>query len=282
MSVLEASVFFGGEEDIDGDDLACMEVGNFSTDIDLTLSHHFGWKKKAIGVIGLSLTPDNLRVASGQLITRGSLELKDKKIPANLIWPAARASTNLVIKFPAADEFIFENGGLWSNILSDNNVSHGYYDAAEGRGGQALLGEDERRQGTHTGFSLRMTAQISSLSSPTRGVILKYVILLFPASAEELDDSPESRHAGWPGLKVAEGTMPLGPAPKKPWQCPILPFLKPITPFAQEDMAPTSEKLRAAVASIMRNAHTADILKVNFTHHLIWYITLYVTPIRIS
>jgi hypothetical protein len=45
MSVLEASVFFGGEEDIDGDDLASMEVGNFSTDIDLTLSHHFGWKK---------------------------------------------------------------------------------------------------------------------------------------------------------------------------------------------------------------------------------------------
>jgi hypothetical protein len=45
--------------------------------------------------------------------------------------------------------------------------------------------------------------------------------------------------------------------------------LKPNTPFAQEDMAPTSEKLRAAVASIMRNAHTVDILKVNFTHHFI-------------
>jgi hypothetical protein len=126
----------------------------------------------------------------------------------------------LVLSFPAADEFIFENGGLWSNILPDNNVSHAFYNAAEGRGGQALLGEDERRQGTHTGFSLRMIAQISSLSSPTRGVMLKYVILLFPASAEELDDSPESRHAGWPGLKIAEGTMPMGPLPRNPGSVP--------------------------------------------------------------
>ena len=97
MSVLEASVFFGGEEDIDGDDLACREVGNFSTDIDLTLSHHFGWKKKAIGVIGLSLTPDNLRIASGQFITRGSLELKDKKIPANLKINFVRVTFFLII-----------------------------------------------------------------------------------------------------------------------------------------------------------------------------------------
>jgi hypothetical protein len=265
MSVLEASVFFGGADDINGDDLACMEVGNFSTDIDQTLRVHFGWKKKAIGVIGLSLTPDNLRVASGAFITRGSLELKDKKIAANQIWPAARATTNLVITFPEADEFIFDSGGLWSNFLSDNHVTHAFYDATEGRGGQALLGEDKRRQGTHTGFSLRMIAQISSSSSPTRGVMLKYVILLFPTSAEELDDSPESRQAGWPGIKIAEGIMPMGPAPKQPWQCPILPFLKPNTPFAQEDVAPTSEKLRSAVASIMRNAHTADTVKVNIT-----------------
>ncbi len=92
------------------------------TDIDQTLTHHFGWKKKAIGVIGLSLTPDNLRVDNGAFITRGSLEFKDKKIAANLIWPAARATTNLVLSFPAADEFIFENGGLWSNSELQNNL----------------------------------------------------------------------------------------------------------------------------------------------------------------
>jgi hypothetical protein len=139
-----------------------------------------------------------------------------------------------VIKFPSADDFIFDSScGLWSNILSDNSVSHAYYDATEGRGGQPLLSEDTRRAGTHTGFSLRMMVQISSMSSPTRGVILKYVILLFPTSAEELEDTPESKFAGWPGLKIAEGTMPLGPAPKQPWQCPILPFLSPPTPSSR-------------------------------------------------
>jgi hypothetical protein len=57
--------------------------------------------------------------------------------------------------------------------------------------------------------------------------------------------------------------MPLGPAPKQPWQCPILPFLKPTNAFQQEDVAPASNKLRAAIAGIMRNAYTADILKVS-------------------
>jgi hypothetical protein len=260
-SVPESSVFFGGADEIDGAEI--IEVGNYETDIDLALKHGYGWKGKAIGAIGLALSPDNLRVASGTFITCGSLDLKDKKIAANLIWPTASANTVLVIKFPSANDFIFDSScGLWSNILSDNSVSHAYYDATEGRGGQPLLGEDTRRAGTHTGFSLRMMVQISSMSSPTRGVILKYVILLFPTSAEELEDTPESKFAGWPGLKIAEGTMPLGPAPKQPWQCPILPFLKPTNAFQQEDVAPASNKLRAAIAGIMRNAYTADILKV--------------------
>lgn len=189
--------------------------------------------------------------------------VQDKKIPANSIWPAARAGINLTITFPPADTFTFdENSGLWSNLISDSSVSHAFHDTAEGRAGKPLEGSDERRHGTLSGFSLRMLVQISSLSSPTKGVMLKYVILIFPASFEELSDTPESKYAGWPGIKIAEGVMPLGPAPTQNWRCPIVPFIKPINPFQDEDVAPSSDKLRAAVASIMRNAYTADILKV--------------------
>jgi hypothetical protein len=73
MSVLERSVFFGGGENVESGDLSRAEVGNFSTDIDQALRTHYGWRNKAIGVIGLCLTPDNLRVSSGTL--------KNKRIP---------------------------------------------------------------------------------------------------------------------------------------------------------------------------------------------------------
>jgi hypothetical protein len=263
MSVLDPG-FFGGASEVDGNDLARVKVANFNTDVEQALHVHYDWKKTAIGVIGLSLSHDHLRVASGTFTTRGSLDLEDKKIAANFIWPTARANVTLVLKFPAADAFTFEeSGGLWSNILSDNEVSHAFFDSGEGRGGQALLDTDERRQGTHAGFSLRMLAQISTSSSSSNGVMMNYIILLFPARAEDLKNSPESKFAGWPGLKVAEGTFPLGPAPGQPWQCPVLPFIKPVTAFWEVNVVPTSDKLRDAVASIMYNSFTADMLKVS-------------------
>jgi hypothetical protein len=267
MSVLGNAVFFGGSEDIDGDDLAKSEVNNFTDSVDRALKSFHGWKGKAIAVLGLTLTPDNLRIASGKIITRGSLDLKDKKIAANLIWPAAKENVAIVIQFPSADTFSFtDSSGLWSDIMSDNEIAHHYCDTTEGRGAQPLLATDERRVGTvGQGFSIRMLLQICSLSSQARGVVLKYAIILFPAGAEELATNPESKFPGWPGIKIAEGTIPLGPKPSQPWKCPVIPFLLPATPFQDEDVAPRSHKLRVAVAGIMRNVKAADTLKVHFS-----------------
>ncbi len=39
-----------------------------------------------------------------------------------------------------------------------------------------------------------MVAQLSSLSSATKGIILRAAIMLFPASAETLNDTFESRY----------------------------------------------------------------------------------------
>jgi hypothetical protein len=86
MSVLDRSVFFGVGENVESEDLSRAEVGNFITDIDQALRTYYGWRNKAIGVIGLCLTPNNLRVSSGTFITRGSLDLKVKM----LIFPLNR------------------------------------------------------------------------------------------------------------------------------------------------------------------------------------------------
>jgi len=100
-------------------------------------------------------------------------------------------------------------------------------------------------------FCLRIVCQVSGTSSKTKGVMCKYTILLFPATAEELAHSPESRYAGYPGLRVGDGHFPLGPTPGRKWRCPIIPFVKPGTPFSELDSAPASYRLRFAIASVM-------------------------------
>ncbi len=103
--------------------------------------------------------------------------------------------------------------------------------------------------------------QTSGPAHPFRkGIVVKFVILLFPASATELSDTPDSRFAGWPGIKLYEGTFPVIPKPTVPWQCPIVPFLRPGVPFSEHAMAPSGKQLRAAVSAVMRKAGQPHVL----------------------
>jgi hypothetical protein len=115
--------------------------------------------------------------------------------------------------------------------------------------------------GTEDGFCLRMVVQVSSLSSASKGIILRGAIMLFPASAESLSEVFESSYPGFPGLKVAEVCFPLNPKPTFQWKFPVLPFLRPAAPFQENDVAPSIDRLCAAIASIMRNAKIHDGLK---------------------
>jgi hypothetical protein len=71
MPELSSRTLFGGAEDICPNDLGCTEANNFNTNVDARLKNHFRWKGKAIATIGLSLSPDNDKVAGGMLVTRG-------------------------------------------------------------------------------------------------------------------------------------------------------------------------------------------------------------------
>jgi hypothetical protein len=261
MSVLDKATFFSGEHDIVSDDVGKVEVANFSSDVDDVLIENFGWKRDAIAGVGLSLSPDNLRVQGSTFITRGDLGIKTKKMAVNTIWPRAKANIELHIEFPSASLFKFESGGLWSNYLASTQVEHKFYNKTEGRTGRALLPADDRLANTDSGFCLRMICQISSASSAAKGVIIKGVIMLYPADAETVSEAVESKFPGWPGLKIGEAFFPLGPKPTAPWRCPILPFVKPVSPFKEDDVAPSCDKLREAIGGVMRNARLHDGLK---------------------
>jgi hypothetical protein len=109
-----------------------------------------------------------------------------------------------------------------------------------------------------------MVCQIEGTSNGRKGVILRYHILLFPVNADDLQESPECRYAGWPEVRIAEGTMPFGPKPTEPWRCPCVPFIRPGAPYSEIPSVPSSDRLRAAIAAIMRNSGQPDLVETGF------------------
>jgi hypothetical protein len=95
MPELGRNVHFGGGGDVSGEDLG---KANFSTDVDRTLHKNFGWSGKAIGVVGLILSPYNDTVASGMFFARGNTELDEFCATCDLIWQAGPQHITLAIK----------------------------------------------------------------------------------------------------------------------------------------------------------------------------------------
>jgi hypothetical protein len=148
----------------------------------------------------------------------------------------------------------FEEGGLWSDLVPSTRIVHSFLN-----GDNAVVLADERAHHGITDFCARMVCEISSTSNGRRGVVISYIIMLFPAGAAELEDTPESKQPGWPGIGVIEGPFPLGPKPTTAWRCPVLPFIRTATPFSEVPAAPSSNRLRAAIGAVMRKVGVPDV-----------------------
>ncbi len=129
-------------------DLGRAEVPNFTSKVEAALHTNFD---KANRVIGLTLIPENNRVANRVFNTCGDTELEDASI---------RSAMDV-------------------SRISD--------------------------------FCLRLVCQPSSTSSGRRGVICKYTVLLFPASAPELANTAESQSARLPRAQDRQRPLPAGP-----------------------------------------------------------------------
>ncbi len=170
-------------------------------------------------------------------MTRGTTSFKELKFTCNFIWKDSTPEITLVLNIPTLDIFVFEEGGLWSNITPSSGTVHSFHNTNDG---EVVLADERNRLGVGD-FSVRMVCQLSSSSDGRKGIVVKFVILLFPASATELSDTPESRFAGWPGIKLYEGTFPVIPKPTVPWQCPIVPFLRLLTVLSPDTTWPYVE-----------------------------------------
>jgi hypothetical protein len=247
---LDKNINFGGEPNVSVEDLGKVEVSNFTSGVDAALHGNLDWSGKAIGCVGLMLSPNNDRVLSGVFITRGDTELEEYSVTFDQIWQEGPSHVPFCIRVKSLDAFTFSSGGLWSDLIPGERFNHGFYNKTSNNSpimGVADLGEGD--------FCLRLVCQPSSTSSSRRGVICKFTVLLSPASVEELSSYPESQFASY---KIGDGHFPLGPVPSSRWRCPILPLIRRGTPFTELQNAPSSGRLWFAIAAAMRKFSQLD------------------------
>ena len=248
---------FGQLESISNEDIANNEVENIGESVTTVLANH-GWKGEPVGVILLQLSPDNERVASGQFSTRGRDE-REFKMRAEKIWLDADLNVTVTIRMPELDSFVFTDGGLTSDWLPDDEVIHFYHGQQEEGAPRPIVTPTLDEWGIGR-FCLRLVCYPAKTCSQEKGVVIKYFIMLYPASRAELTAmSPHTMNASWPGLKLGEGELALLPKPSSNWGCPAVALLRPAVPFSQLPKAPSSATLRHAIACIMRRCGAPDV-----------------------
>jgi hypothetical protein len=209
----------------------------------------------------LWLSPENRRIVGGEFVVRGELEARDLKLEASKLWPDAEDNLWMAVKIPKGDVFSFSEGGLWSDVVDGDDLETTFYTVEEGRQTSPVAAEEAGEMGAGS-FSVRMVCQISKQSSQARGVYMKYHILVFPRSKEGvLQEGAHAKLGSFPGIKLCEGEFPLGPPPAKAWQCPVVPFTIPGTPYEELAIAPAADRLRAAIAGVMAKATAPEICK---------------------
>lgn len=250
MPLLDKNLFTGIER-IDPTDISRGELRNFASDVTDKLAV-LGWDQKGMcGCIGLSLTTDNRYVEKGTFFVRGSVKDQELKIEANKIWGEASSNVHLLLKFPSVDMFNFSEGGLSSDLLSQEEVQHGLYEANEDSRLTNILEADYEKHGIGE-FCIRMSCTLAKSSSVKKGAMVKFTILLFPDSKQALLDTYElAQSPAWPGIRVTEGDIPLLPKPSTQWMCPVIPLTLSGTPYADLARMPSAEDLRRAIAAIM-------------------------------
>ncbi len=254
MAALEKALF-NSPRDLDSEEIRKLSVNNFSTEVGARLTAQ-GWSREVgWACIGLFLSPDNQLVDGGTFMVKGPVDGKQISIEADKIWPSADKRAVLMLRITDGAVFSFTEGGLTSDILARDAVTHSLVATADNRQPAPIL-ESNYEEWGFRGFSLRMLCTISKKSSAKAGIIIKYTILLFPMDREPLLEKYElAQSAAWPGLRIAEGHLPLMPRAQQAWGCPVLPLLG---IGADSGNLPKSDILRAAIASIMGRGVTPE------------------------
>ena len=140
MAPPDKNLFTGGTQ-IDGSDLAKTEVQNQGIGVDAVLKQ-FGRKGKATGCVVLHLSTDNRQVERANFVVRGELEEKEIRMECSKLWQDVDLDTIVTIRFPRIVIFKFEEGGLWSELVPDEEIVHYFHARAVGLNPTPILTPD--------------------------------------------------------------------------------------------------------------------------------------------
>ena len=201
---------FGQPVDITNSDITDYEIDNIGEAVTNVLRLQ-NWNGEPVGTVILHLSPDNEQVAAGNFHTRGREE-KEFKIRAERAWLDADLSVTVTIRMPEMDSFSFSDRGLTSDWLQDEEVIHFFHVIQEDGTPRPILSPNLEEWGVGR-FCLRLVCFPSKACSSEKGVVLKYFLMLYPASKAELNQmSPHTKSGSWPGLKLGEGELAGGAA----------------------------------------------------------------------
>jgi len=250
MPELDASLFSGETDRGPEAELRHTEVSNFQEGVNTALTKNFKWNGKAMGIIGLTTGRNNLTVEDGRFIIRGTFTEAAHKLDASAIWEEADPECFINLKLPKGDVFTFSEGGLYSDFIPSSQLKFQCLAMQSNKELVTIAPADYTEAGVGE-FAVRIICQISRASTAKKGVMMRYVIQLYPGSLAALTGTRGEQGPSWPGIKIGSGEFPLGPKPRLAWRCPILPFIKAGTPFTENPVAPSGDRLRRAISSIM-------------------------------
>ena len=250
MAEVDKNLFLG-TGNIELGEATSTEIRNKHSDV-ATKLRFLGWNgKDPCCCVILSLSADNERVEGGVLAARGVLETATIQVECNKVWGDADPKVTLHLRLDDAGIFTFSETGLSSDLLPKEQVKHGFYATKEGQAPAPILETDYGEWGIGE-FCLRLSAVVSRRSSVEKGILVKWTVLLFPTSKEDMLATHDlAQSPAWPGMVVTVGEMALLPRPVNMWGCPVLPLFLTVTPFENKRTIPEPGELRSAIANIM-------------------------------
>jgi hypothetical protein len=202
MPVLDKR-FFGGGGNIGADLVSKLLTASFDEGLSRTLSN-LGWQGQPIGIVGLTLAPDGVRIRAAEFGIRGQLAEKPFAVQASKLFDCNR---DIVIEFRQVrgEDFKFSSGRLCSDFLEQE-----FCEYTVKQQDTVLEREEQRRLGVGQ-FALRMVSHLDKASNGRGGPHFKVTVLAFPRSAEQLSETAGTKSASWPGIKILEAKCDFFP-----------------------------------------------------------------------
>ena len=245
-----SSQLFSGSTPLSHDDFLALSVDSFGKPAEKLLED-LNWSKEVICLTGLKLSPDNLRVVNSSVFLLGSL-LKDKRVNVSNYW-AFDNPTSITISIPDASIFRFHNGALYSDYVNSSSFNFSFSQPNSTPSADFLTSAD------YKGFCLR------ALLMPISTSYTRIWITMFPAPLESIIiDFPLAHAPSFPGFKLMEGDIPMGPSCSGPplsklWGFPLCPAIILGSDLDPESELPPAAALISALCAMLSKAVRPEI-----------------------